>query len=257
MFPFRNHEHGAVNIFNSPKVIIKNCTFLNNTNSSFFTRKPFQGNAGGLSVGYNIEVATISLNKVDILVTDCNFTFNRAVPPLNLSASLNILHERKIFSGRGGGLCITVNVAGKVSCTVNNSVFLNNHALLIGGSAYVFISRILTLNQTYVFGNNIFGMNSAGYIGGALCFSSYVNSSTNFLQSAILYNCTFTKNSAIVGGGIFLLPSLRGLGGTYVRLERCAFYSNSATQHGGAVDAISANSYEHRQIQIPVEFVHW
>ena len=253
----RHHEHGAVNIFNSPKVIVKNCTFLNNTSSSFFTRKPFQGNAGGLSIGHNIRLATIPLSTVDILVTDCNFTYNHATPPSHLLTSLNGLQTRRIFSGRGGGLSIPVNITGEFNCTVNNSVFVNNFADAFGGGAYVFISEILTLNQTYVFGNNIFRMNSADF-GGALCFASHVRSLTNFFQSAVLYNCTFAKNTANnIGGGIFLLPSFRGLGGTYVRFERCEFLSNSAIHHSGAVDVVSYNLYGNRQNQIPVEFVHW
>ena len=65
---FRNHEHGALNIFNSPNVIIKHCTFRNNTSSSYFTRKPFQGNSGGLSVAYNTELASLSV--IDVLVTN-------------------------------------------------------------------------------------------------------------------------------------------------------------------------------------------
>ena len=245
-----------MNILNSPKVIVKNCTFLNNTSSSFFTRKPFQGNAGGLSIGHNIKLATLSLSTVDILVTDCNFTYNHAAPPSHLLASLNGALARGTFSGRGGGLSIPVNITGEFNCTVNNSVFVNNFADVLGGGAYIFIS-VITLNQTYMFGNNIFRMNSADF-GGGLCFVSYVLALTNFFQSTILYNCTFANNFAnSIGGGIFLLPSFRGLGGTSVRFERCGFHSNLAVHHGGAAEVISSNRYGNRQNQIPVEFVHW
>jgi len=252
---FRNHEHGAVNIFNSPRVVIKNCTFLNNTCSSFFTRKAYQGSAGGLSFGYNIGLSTQPLDKVDILVTDCNFTCNNATPFSHLLASLNEAVAIGKFSGRGGALAMPVNITGEFNCTVNNSVFVNNFAKVLGGGIYVYISEI-TLNQAYVFGNNIFKMNSAVF-GGGLYFVSHVRSLTNFFQSNIMYNCTFTKNTADnIGGGIFSLPSYYGLGGTYVRFERCEFYSNSA-HHGGAAEFISSNHYGDKQIQIPVEFVHW
>jgi len=258
---FRNHEHGAVNIFNSPRVVVKNCTFINNTSSSFFTRKAFQGNAGGLSIGYNINLATpplstVNVSTVNVLVTDCNFTNNSAAPLSDLLASLHDALSRGNFSGRGGGLSIPVNIIGEFSCTVNNSVFVNNFAKVLGGGIYIYISEE-TANQTYVFGNNVFRMNSAVF-GGGLCFVGYVHLLTNFHQSNILYNCTFTRNTANrIGGGVFLLPSFRGVGGTYVRFERCGFHSNSAIYHGGALEVISANHYGNRQNQIPVEFVHW
>lgn len=40
LFCFRNHEHGALNIYNSENITMKNCTFHNNTSDSFFTRQP-------------------------------------------------------------------------------------------------------------------------------------------------------------------------------------------------------------------------
>jgi len=182
--------------------------------------------------------------------------FNRADPLSHLLPSLNDAVARGILSGRGGALAIPVNITSEFNCTVNNSVFVNNFAAVLGGAIYVPNSEI-TLNQTYVFGNNIFKMNSAKF-GGGLCFVSYVRALTNFFQSNIFYNCTFTKNTADkIGGGVFLLPSFLGLGGTYVRFEKCRFYSNSAMDHGGAAEIISSNRYGNRQNQIPVEFVHW
>jgi len=252
---FRNHEHGAVNIFNSPRVEVKNCTFINNTSSSFFTRKAFHGNAGGLSIGYNINLATQPLSTVNVTVTDCSFTNNSATPYSHLLASLHDALSRGNFSGRGGGLSIPVNITGEFNFTVNNSVFVNNSAKVLGGGIYVYISNI-TSNQTYVFGNNVFRMNSAVF-GGGLCFVSDVRSLTNFHQNNSLYNCTFTNNTANrIGGGVFLIPSFHGFG-TYVRFERCGFHSNSAMYHGGAIKVISDNHYGNRQNQIPVEFVQW
>ena len=246
-----------MNIFNSLKVMVKNCTFLNNTSSSFFTRKPFQGNAGGLSIGYNTRLATTPLNTFEMVVTDCNFTCNRAFPPLRLRASINDAFLEEIFSGRGGALSVPVNITGELSCTVNNSVFVDNHAILLGGSVYVFVGVIAPRNQTYVFGNNFFTLNSASF-GAALCFTSHIEPLTNFFQSTVVYNCTFVKNTAKqISGGVFLLPSFRGLEGTYVRFERCLFYSNVAVHHGGAVEVVTGNQFGDRQNQIPVEFVHW
>ena len=253
----RNHEHGAVNIFNSPKVMVKNCTFLNNTSSSFFTRKPFQGNAGGLSIGYNTRLATRPLNSFEMVVTDCNFTYNHAIPPLHLQASINDVFLEDIFSGRGGALSVPVNITGELNCTVNNSVFVDNHAIEFGGSVYFGVGFTAPRYQTYVFGNNFFKLNSANF-GAALCFASQIEPLKNFYQSTVVYNCTFVKNTGKqFGGGVYLHPSFLGLEGTYVRFERCWFYSNMAVFHGGAIEVVTGNHFGNRQNLIPVEFVHW
>ena len=253
----RNHEHGAVNIFNSHKVFVKNCTFLNNTSSSFFTRKPYQGNAGGLSIGYNTRLATRPLNSFEMVVTDCNFTRNHAIPPLHLQASINDVFLELIFSGRGGALSVPVNITGELSCTVNNSVFVDNHAIELGGSVYFGVGFTAPRYQTYVFGNNFFTLNSAN-LGGALCFVSHIKPLKKFYQSTVVYNCTFVKNTGKqIGGGVHLLPSFLGLEGTYVRFEKCWFYSNMAVHHGGAVEVVTGNRFGNRQNLIPVEFVHW
>ena len=132
---YRDHEDGALNIYNSENVFINNCTFHNNTSSSYFTRKPYQRNAGGLSIGYNSQLT--KLDDVDIVVTNCRFTNNRAAPPSALILPPTKFLTHKIFSGRGGGLSIPVNLAtSSLNCVVNNSVFINNYAVSFGG-AYV------------------------------------------------------------------------------------------------------------------------
>ena len=136
---FRNHEHGALNIFNCPNVIVKNCSFNNNNSSSYFTRKPFQGNSGGLSVSYNTELASNSLNTIDVLVTDCVFVNNSADPPPSLFQTTTDLIEKQIYSGRGGGLAMPVKADCPLHITVNNSVFMNNFAQNYRGGIYCFI----------------------------------------------------------------------------------------------------------------------
>ena len=49
----RHHQQGAVNIYNSPRVTVTNCTFYNNTSTGYFTTKAYQGASGGLSIGYS------------------------------------------------------------------------------------------------------------------------------------------------------------------------------------------------------------
>jgi len=207
-----------VNIFNSPNVIVNNCTFDNNTSDAYFTRQSYQSNAGGLSVEYNSLLTTVSLDNMNVVVTNCNFTNNHA----GSQASQNEVQESRIFSGRGGGLSLTVNVTGIVNFTVNKSIFINNIAENLGGGVYISISEYSTLKQLYLFVNNVFTSNVASY-GGGFTFTNLVIPSTNFSQNIIMLNSLFTKNKARnIGGGIYIFSSL-GLGGSYIKIENCEF----------------------------------
>ena len=191
MFLYSDHEHGAVNIFNSPNVIVKNCTFYNNTSDTYFTRKPYQSNAGGLSVGYNSLLTTVSLNYMNLTIYNCNFTNNHA----GLPASPNEVQESRIFSGRGGGLSLVVNATGIINCIVNNSIFVSNFAENLGGGVYISISEYSALQQFYLFANNVFISNAASY-GGAFFFANLVIPSIDFSQNIVVFNSVFTENKA-------------------------------------------------------------
>lgn len=252
----RDHEHGAVNIFNSPNVIVKNCTFDNNNSSSYFTRQPFQGNAGGLSIGYNSLLTTISFNDINVIITDCNFTNNHAVPPVRLQLSPNELQARRIFSGRGGGVSIVINITTFVNLTINNSVFINNTAENFGGGVYMFISETSTADQVFTFGNNNFTMNRATH-GGGFSYANFVIVPQEYSQTAHFFNCIFIRNQAYLAGGFNVVPSFYGLPGRQVRFKNCKFYENLATLFSDALDISSYRFYENRQRQSPAKFVNW
>ena len=255
---YRDYEHGAVNIFNSPNVIVKNCTFDNNTSSSYFTRQPFQGNAGGLSIAYNSELTTMLFTNINIIVTDCNFTNNHAIPPSDLQISPTQLQERKIFSGRGGGLSIVINITSEIHCTVNNSRFANNFAQSFGGGLYIYISESSTMDQLYMFEDNVFVSNEATY-GGACAFVgvSEPKISDGFNQTTTFYNCYFMSNTATIGGGLYVVPSFLGLAGSFINFLGCKFFGNTAIEYAGALDIKSYNFYDNRHHLSPLEFQDW
>ena len=255
---FRDHEHGAVNIFNSPNVIVKNCTFDNNTSSSLFTRRPYQSDAGGLSIGYNSRLATTSINDVNITITDCSFTNNRAAPPTNLQLSPAEIIEYGIFSGRGGGLSIVINITSEIHCTVNNSRFINNFAKNLGGAFYVVISESSNMNQFYKFENNIFASSESIY-GGAYSFVKLSEKviSEGFYQTTRFYNCSFINNTARIGGGLHLLPASLELDGSLISFVKCKFINNTAMYYAGVFDIVSYNFFDNREHLTPVEFQDW
>ena len=233
---------------------MKNCTFYNNTADIFF-RKPYQGNSGGLSIGYNDRAATLLMHNISIIVINCNFTKNHAAEQF----SQNSVQQERIFSGRGGGIIFLINISGVdcvLKCSVNNSVFRNNSATNLGGGVYTFTSETSNLQQMYVCANNTFIENTAGY-GAGFYFASNEVESGDYSQNRFMYNCSFTHNNAMhIGGGMYIY-STYGLGADYIRVEECKFSRNTAVDHGGAFDAVSYNLYGNRESQSPVEFVNW
>ena len=128
-----------------------------------------------MSIGYNDRVATVSLDKISIIIIDCNFTKNHAAEQF----SQNNVQEERVFSDRGGGIIFLINITGvdrTLMCTMNSSVFIDNFATNLGGGTYTFTSETSNLNQTYVVANNIFAENTAGYGGGYYFASNEFNS---------------------------------------------------------------------------------
>ena len=249
---FRDHSHGAVNIFNSLSVTIKNCTFKNNTSSSYFTRRPFRGNSGGLSIGY-----FAMQNEVTILITDCVFDNNSADPPPELRVSFADLQVSGNFSGRGGGLSIIYDGIKSitVSCIVKNNIFVNNFAESNGGAVFYFISRVIG-NQTYIIGNNVFVNNTSLFSGGAIIFTNFGFNTRSSNLTIKVTNCNFTSNSATVSGAIALVPSALGFVAK-IQFDRCRFYRNSAQTYSSAVSISSFNYFKSGQHLHPVGFLNW
>lgn len=253
-FYSRHHEHGALNIFNSPNVTVKNCTFHNNTSSSFFTRRPYQGNAGGLSIGYNMRFSNKTISTVNILVTDCSFTNNHAAPLTALQLSPSKLLEMNIFTGRGGALAIPVNTTSPVNCVVANNEFINNSADSFGGSIYTFIGGSY-VNHTSLYANNMFIGNSASF-GGVMSFISSQRIPNTFILHATIQNCTFIQNKAKICGCVNYYPHL-GLAGDLIRFIDCKFFNNSAILYAGAIDVVSYRFFGSRTHQEPIHLTNW
>ena len=254
VFCFRNHEHGALNIFNCPNVTVRHCTFRNNTSTSYFTRKQFQGNSGGLSLGYNMGLA--SLSSINVLVTDSVFINNSADPPSYLFFSTTGLMEEYIFTGRGGGIAMPVNVTCPVDVIINNNLMDNNYAKSYGGGIYSYINGI-TGNQTYIFESILFIANEAGIGSGALNFGNYETTQPFSTLHGTIHNCTFKHNRAHAGGCLHMFPSLRGFSGNFITIKECLFHNNTSIESGGAIDITSYNFYYNREHYNPVQLIDW
>ena len=234
---------------------MKNCTFYNNTSDTFFTTKPYQGSAGGLSIGYHYNYTTTSPNSVDVHIMNCEFISNIAAPPIRLRLTSTEILRRRIFPG-GGALSVLVNINSSLNFVVNNTVFISNIAYTFGGGIYCLIQRG-SIYQTYMFANNIFMNNTAPDESG-ISFINLLNRPIEFIVTNIFYNCTFIGNSAISDiAGAATVYSLYGLPNTMVTFKDCNFVNNSAQGYGGAVDIASYNFFENKEQAIPVEFTNW
>ena len=251
---FRDHEHGALNIFNSPNVTVKNCTFHNNTSSSFFTRRPYQGNAGGLSIAYNMRFSNRTVSSVNVLVTDCVFTNNRAAPPTALQLSSTELLSMNIFAGRGGALAMPINTTNPLNCVVVSNVFINNSAHSFGGCIYCFIGGP-HINQTFLFRSNKFVGNRAS-IGGVLTFLTSQRIPETYSIQMTIQNCTFIQNRAGIGGCVNHYPHL-GFAGDLIQFMDCKFYNNSASLYAGTIDIVSYRFFGSREHQEPIQLTNW
>ena len=251
---FRNHEHGALNIFNCPNVTVRHCTFRNNTSTSYFTRKPFQGNSGGLSLGYNMELAPLS--SVNVLVTECVFINNSADPPSHLSLTTTDLFQNYTFSGRGGGMALPVNATCPVNVNIHNNLFEKNYASNYGGGLYTFLGGTVG-NQTYMYKNNTFVGNEVGIGSGALCIANHGSTAPSSTLHFTVYKCTFNYNKAQVGGCLHMFPSYRGFSGNFIVIKECLFNNNTSIEAGGAIFVRSHNYYQNREYYDPVELTNW
>lgn len=233
---------------------MKNCTFHNNTSSSFFTRRPYQGNAGGLSIAFNIELSNRTVSSVNVLVTDCVFMNNHAAPPTFLQLSPTEFLAMNIFTGRGGAFAMPINVNSPVNCLVTNNMFINNSAATVGGSIYSFTGGAY-INHTSLYANNEFIGNSAS-IGGVMSLISSQRMPDTFLLHTTIQNCTFIQNRADICGCVNYYPHL-GRAGDLIQFIDSKFYNNSASLYAGAIDIVSYRFFGSREHQEPIQLTNW
>jgi len=278
VFYFRNHKHGALSIYNSKIIKVENCTFRNNTSDSYFTKKPFQGSAGGLSIGYNsyfiepyspdqnnhpVAVYNIDITplqpsllctKTCVKIINCRFYDNSAVLPVGQAGSSTDVLINNVFTGRGGALSVLVNTDDYFKCNFSNNIFINNSAEAFGGGVYCLTQR--GFNQIYTIHNNTF-INNKGSRAGALALL-YLKVSDTPAYNYNVCNCTFYNNTAsLIAGAVMVSAVYELTRNVHITFKDCNFSKNVAVIHGGSFDAISFDFFNSIPTESPITFIYW
>ena len=252
----RYHEHGALSVYNSLNVTIRNCKFVNNTSDSYYfeQQKQYQGSSGGLSIGYSMNDSSVLLN---ITISDTDFINNNASPLAEFKLTSSDVLQNRTFTGRGGGLSVVVSSNfSQLNCIIRNCNFSNNSASNFGGALYIAVANVFN-NQNFMFDKVTFNNNSAP-IGGALSFIDLRVVANGCCIHATAVNCTFTNNMAAESGGAVCMYSMMGDTNHSVEYDNCKFCNNTAmTGHGGGIDVASYNFFRARDVLHPVVFSNW
>ena len=257
-----------MSIHNSANITVENCTFHNNTSDGYFS-KPYQGSAGGLSIGHNSlgnyfttresyyyeGFDPLFLNIVHII--NCTFTNNSALFSDGLGITPSEAFQNYVFYGRGGALFVFPYIKNPLRFVFNDNKVINNFADAIGGGVYCLTPR--SSCQNYTFGNNVF-INNIGSVAGGLALP-YLNVSQELLfpVHTLVYNCTFHSNTAKskVAGAISIYFIFGVTSNITVKFRDCEFSSNAAVAYGGAVDITSYAFFDNIQTITLINFNNW
>lgn len=202
-----NPEFEAVVVLGAAPLVVSGSVFLNNTRAILANSGKqvavdsslFEGN--GLCDGSAITCRGCVLN-----VTTSHFTWNQGL-------------------SKGSIHIDTAQVAVNIT---SSSFFGNDAAAIRGGSATTASGAAITLYYSHLnLFNSTFTRNSAGYSGGAL--ASWSDNRGTFANQLRVEGCTFTENSAINAGGLYVSDL------TVVALISSSFYRNRAARQGAGV----------------------
>ena len=251
--PFRFEKVENVTILNSYFTLfadavfdIHNCIHINIDNSTFINNTghgtvllPLRGNTGAVSIGYyennNFGNDTIPT----VLIADCHFIANSAIVNKDTFSTSTVAFHQRRFTGRGGGMAILMNLTvGDLNVNVRRCIFRDNNAVSFGGAVYLLFTgrelhHMVRIENT-LFADNVVKQNG----GGALHFTFYqAEVFSGQPMTALMHNCSFISNKALIGGAVFLLLSLEGSEGNLMILQNSYFYENQAFETGAAVAA--------------------
>ena len=234
---FTEFTDAVLDLYNCISINIDNSTFINNIGRGTVFL-PLRGNTGAVSIGYHNSDNFDNNTTPTISITDCCFENNDAAVKDDTFSTSTTAFLLNRFTGRGGSIAFLMNLTvGDLNVNINRCMFKQNHAVSFGGAIYMlFSSRELyhmIIIEDCLFINNV-ADNGAGAVQVTFHRAEVLSGQP---ITAIIRNCNFTGNSAVIGGAVFLFPSLEGEEGNLLIIEGCYFYKNHANETGAAVTA--------------------
>ena len=224
---------GALEISNSPRIIVDNCQFTNNT-SQGIGKTRYSGNSGGMSIGFDGTPRPPEFQSIppEIFITETQFTNNSANASGAFVYEVSYVLKTNIFNQRGGAMAIYIGSPNYTAqILIQNCTIKGNQALDSGGGIYMNIGGENNNHSIKIIDTNFIENN--GPDGGGLEITQYSNVRIDEPHHAVnIINCNFLRNVATFGGGYKSLQIFVYL--NTVNLYNCTFINNSA-QVGGAL----------------------
>lgn len=229
------------------QVAVFNCIFEHNGPVTTLKQEQYRGSAAGISVGYDDNhyhpAGTLPDSVPDgngfLSITGCTFRNNTHSPLTEDQLDPHQFLSRYLFPGRGGALSLTVNSSFPFHANITDCLVEDNSAQSIGGGFYIAFSGYS--EHLTVVSNSEFVRNSARDIGGGGFFVGFVEAGRRkrFSVRLQLYNCNFTENKAVFGGGIFFIAgrtlSIRNANSRFhILISRHRLFRMSLTSKSGS-----------------------
>ena len=193
------------------QVTVFNCTFEHNGPVTILKQQQYRGSAAGISIGYDdnhYNPAGTPLDSVpdgngSLSITRCTFHNHTHSPLTEDQLGPHEFLSRYLFPGRGGAISLTINSSFPFHANITDCLVNDSSAQSIGGGVYIAFSGYS--EHLALVSNSNFVSNSVRDIGGGGLFVGFVEAGRreSFSVRLQLYNCNFTKNKAVFGGGIF------------------------------------------------------
>ena len=204
---FSDFSEAVFDIFNVPSIYITDSTFTNNTGTGI-SRVPFRANTGAVSLGFNNIERNLTLQPL-ISVSRCNFTGNNASAANAFTTTTSAFFNR-IFTGRGGGLGISINESRyNITAMISDNRFVGNYARSFGAGIFMVIFSEGTQNLMLV-RRNVFVDNFALLGAGGLVMTFFSIGLDTAPHTLNISDCLFRGNSGESGGAVLFYLSYEG-----------------------------------------------
>ncbi len=231
------HSHfspaGALEISNSPVIIVDNCQFTNNTSEGIGQTR-YSGNSGGLSIGFDTSnrLANFQNTLPQILIVRTVFINNFANAVQGFQYEVSEVLKSNIYNQRGGALAVYHGSSNyQAQVIIHDCLVEGNRARDSGGGIYMNIggennSHTINITDTDFIEND-------GPDGGGLEITQYSSPYTDQPHHVVnIVNCQFLGNIGKFGGGFKSIQIFVYL--NTVNLYNCSFINNTA-QVGAAL----------------------